>query len=125
MSAIRGVASFFGLVFAGLIMTVFLALFSYLFLGGMLPTPDYAIAYIDTDKNTYLTPPCLNNPESRRLVKSTIKEVYKSNLQADGDCVQSEGFFQEGRSGIGYLLEKIGILSPLKSRWNPDGTWNW
>ena len=34
-------------------------------------------------------------------------------------------FTQEGRSLSGKFLESIGILPPLQSRWNKDGSWNW
>ena len=35
------------------------------------------------------------------------------------------GFSQDGRSLSGKLMERLGMLPPLPSRWNPDGTWNW
>ena len=45
---------------------------------------------------------------------------------ADHDCeVQCNKKLQDGRSLTGHYLEKIGILTPLRSRWDKDGTWNW
>jgi hypothetical protein len=99
----------------------------YLGTDSLTPAPDYAIAYINHDNNTYLTPPCLNKPETRKLEQSTIAGAYKKelNLGPDPDCREADGFFQQNRTGFGTLMEKIGILSPIKSRWNPDGTWNY
>jgi hypothetical protein len=46
-------------------------------------------------------------------------------LNPDPDCRDQGGFLQDDRSMSGMFLEWIGLLSSIKSRWNPDGTWNW
>ena len=55
--------------------------------------------------------------------KTTYKEAKKSGYIIDRDVKEQGYFMQEGRSLSGKLLQKIGILSPIKSKWNPDGSW--
>jgi hypothetical protein len=54
-----------------------------------------------------------------------ISEVHAQNLRADPACRGEGDFTMQGRSVSGLLLERIGILPPQKSRWNPDGSWNY
>ena len=96
--------------------------------------PNYA--YVFVDEGVYFAPPCLmaqnfntvedlyvyagwKNIELKRYEE--VKKVYKSN-QA---CIDLNSFVEEGRSLSGHLLETVGILPPLQSRWNTDGSWNY
>jgi hypothetical protein len=45
--------------------------------------------------------------------------------EPDQKCGGESGFTQDGRSYTGNLLERMGLLPPLPSRWNEDGSWNW
>jgi hypothetical protein len=100
-----------------------------LFLGGgvgsTLTTPGHALVYVDTAKKVFYSPPCLRPGDEAALVASRHGPAYKDGYKPDQDCVNDSGFVQDGRSLTGIYLEKFGILGPLKSRWNPDGSWNW
>lgn len=112
--------------------------------------PKNARLFVNPENDTYLGPPCLEvtaeqeQEISRRLpharsfhdslaafvqvtglYPSVVMEVRELDLAPDPDCRESGAFFQEGRSLTGFFLEEIGILKPLPSRWNPDGSWNW
>lgn len=88
--------------------------------------PKNAIVFFDSTEKTYFAPPCVKALDERTtLTKSTIGKVYKLKLNPDPECRDTEAFLQEARSLSGQLLVKIGILKPLKSRWNIDGSWNW
>lgn len=56
---------------------------------------------------------------------TTIKEVHALKYTPDANSRDNGDFIQEGRSMSGILLEKVGLLPPLKNRWNKYGTWNW
>ena len=58
------------------------------------------------------------------MTKITIGEARKAGLKPDPTCRDAGGFTQDVRTPSGMLLEKIGILDPLKPRWNKDGSWN-
>ncbi len=55
---------------------------------------------------------------------TTLKDARNSGRWVEKDARERGYFFQKGRSLSGKLLETIGILPPLASQWNPDGTWN-
>lgn len=56
---------------------------------------------------------------------TTKAEIRRMPYKPDTECRDAGGFMQDGRSLSGLLLEYVGLLPPLPSRWNPDGTWNW
>lgn len=87
--------------------------------------PEYALVFIDASYNTYIAPPCLAREKWGAYPQITIAQAYKLKLNLEPKCRDDGGFVQEDRSLAGVMLEKVGLLSPLKSRWNPDGTWNW
>lgn len=91
--------------------------------GEIYPVPDNAIIFIDNQKHTYIAPPCVGDVESFETV--TAKRAHELVYQPDEECRDQGVFIQEGRSFTGMFLEWVGILNPLSSRWNPDGTWNW
>ena len=72
-----------------------------------------------------ITPDATNSYAT--LSYSSLEKVKKSlgKLNPDPDCRDQGGFLQDDRPMSGMLLEWFGLLSPLKSRWSPDGTWNW
>ncbi len=49
----------------------------------------------------------------------------KLNYEPDKKCRDAKGFSQDSRSLTANLLVRLGLLPPVPSRWNPDGTWNW
>jgi hypothetical protein len=98
-------------------------------------TPDYAFVYVDHDKKTYYSPAYLydigepgalkRSIDIENLQLTKIEDVHDAKYDPDDEC-RNEGYFmQEYSSYFRYLLEKIGILKPVQSRWNKDGTWNW
>lgn len=87
-------------------------------------TPEHAIVIIDINKKLYFAPPCM--PERmRNSPHITIGQARKLGFNPDAACRDAGGFVQEVRSLSGQSLQKLGFLSPLRSRWNADGSWNW
>jgi hypothetical protein len=86
--------------------------------------PDNAVLLVDDAARTYMSPPCLAS-ERPDLRVTTNAKANELNYRPDHDCREDGGFFQEGRSMTGILLEAVGVLRPLPSRWTADGQWNW
>ena len=87
--------------------------------------PKHAIVLVEPARKTYIAPPCIGPLHASTLPPTTIGKARKEKLKPDDECRNANGFIQEARSLSGMLLEKVGILRPLPSRWNSDGTWNW
>ena len=85
--------------------------------------PDYAQVYIDDAKRTYLAPPCLKIIAGLRAV--TAGEARRLGYSPDRKCRKEGAFIQDDRSFTGMLLQEVGILKPIPSRWNEDGSWNY
>lgn len=103
-----------------------------LFIGTSVATPTNAVAYIDFDNSgLYLSPPCAmqkhnNEMASNALIRTTIGEARKQlDARPHPDCIEAGGFGQDGPNLTRLLLIKVGILPSPRSRWNPDGSWNW
>ena len=96
-------------------------------------TPAHAIVYVDrlADDLTYFAPPCLVDPHLARKVEAgtlqpqTKEYVRELGYRPDPDCVETGAFTQDGRNGLGMILQMLGMLEPIESRWNADGSWNW
>ena len=86
--------------------------------------PDNAKIVIDMDEARYFAPSCDVN-DKHHVLRVTASRARELNFKADPPCANSGAFTQEGRSPIGSVLEWAGILSPLRPRWNADGSWNW
>ena len=86
--------------------------------------PDNAVVLLDDQTQTYLSPGCANQ-EKREYRPATAAEARKLKYAADKKCQEAKGFSQDSRSLSGNLMARLGMLAPLPSRWNPDGTWNW
>ena len=93
-------------------------------IGASVIAPEHVLVVIDADKKAYFAPPCV--PEQMpRMPQITIGQARKLGLNPDSACRDAGGFVQEARSLSGQMLERIGILSALRPRWNSDGSWNW
>jgi hypothetical protein len=86
--------------------------------------PDNAVVLLDDQSRTYVSPGCANQ-EKKDYRPSRAAEAQKLHYEPDKTCQDSGGFRQEQRSMSGNFLVRIGLLPPLPSRWNADGTWNW
>jgi hypothetical protein len=86
--------------------------------------PDNAVVLLDDQTRTYLSPQCANQ-EKREYRPATAAEARKLNYQPDKKCQDAGGFSQASRSLSGNFMARLGMLPPLPSRWNADGTWNW
>ncbi|MGO8762972.1 MAG: hypothetical protein ACLP2P_11955 [Desulfobaccales bacterium] len=86
--------------------------------------PDNAVVLLDDQDHTYTSPGCAK-PEKQKYRLATAAEARKLNYEPDKNCRAQGGFNQDGRSVTGNFLARLGLLPPLPSRWNPDGTWNW
>lgn len=122
------------------IMAIFIGLIIFISLFGSIFTvkqtvPDYAIVYADPEKKIYYAPPYIDNLKSlsklprdineKKLRAVTLKEARDLQCQPDNTSNEKGYFVQQYRKASSFLLEKAGILKPLPSRWNKDGTWNW
>ncbi len=88
------------------------------------PMPDNALVYLDDQNQTYLSPGCAPK-EKRSLRSATAAEARRLKYQPAKECGGAASFRQDVRSLSGNLLVRLGMLPPLPSRWNPDGSWNW
>jgi hypothetical protein len=86
--------------------------------------PDNAVVLLDDQTRTYFSPACAQQ-EKREYRPATAAEARKLNYTPDKKCQDTAGFTQDKRSLSGNLMARLGMLPPLPSRWNPDGTWNW
>ena len=86
--------------------------------------PDNAIVLLDDQNHTYLSPQCANQ-EKKDYRLARAAEARKLNYAPDKTCQDAKGFSQDKRSITGNYLVRLGMLPPLPSRWNADGTWNW
>jgi hypothetical protein len=89
-----------------------------------LAMPDNAIVLLDDQNHNYLSPVCAKQ-EKKEYRQATAAEARKLNYAPDKNCQDKGGFSQDNRSITGIFLARLGMLPPLPSRWNPDGTWNW
>ena len=86
--------------------------------------PDHAIVLLDDQNHTYLSPVCAKK-EKKEYRQSRAAEARKLKYEPDKECLSKAGFSQDDRSLTGRVCERMGMLPPLPSRWNKDGTWNW
>lgn len=89
-------------------------------IGTTITAPDNALVYINYSNNTYAG--FIDKKPMRITRLSTAKA---KNFSPDEASRHRGDFVQDGRSLTGLLFEKLGLLDPLPSRWNKDGTWNW
>jgi hypothetical protein len=88
--------------------------------------PEYARVFALPNDNLYVAPQCLSLEETERYKPLTVGDARKLKLQPEPRCRDERGgFVQEGRSLTGNLMEQLGFLGQIPSRWNSDGTWNW
>jgi hypothetical protein len=86
--------------------------------------PDNALVLLDDQSKTYFSPNCAKS-EKKTLRAVTAAEARQLNYEPDKSCQGAAGFRQDVRSLSGNLMERLGMLPPLPSRWNRDGSWNW
>lgn len=121
---------------AGALAAVVLSAVGLLLVAGFLvqssrAAPRNALLYLDAATGEYLSPPCLSDgvvpdnaledPRYRRVRRWELPRGAHPNAE----CRDDDGFLQPGRSLTGTLLERVGMLDTLPSRWNADGTWRW
>lgn len=94
-------------------------------IGSTVVAPDHALVFVDEDQLVYIAPPCVDHAKWMLYPQLTIEQAYKLEYGPEPKCRDEGGFTQEGRSLTGLLFQRIGLLAPQVSRWNPDGTWNW
>ena len=86
--------------------------------------PDNAVVLLDDQNHTYVSPGCADKAK-QDYRQARAAEAQKLNYEPDKTCSDGGGFRQLQRSMSGNFLMGLGLLPPLPSRWNPDGTWNW
>ncbi len=93
---------------------------------GIAPTidaPPGALVHVDAASRIYFAPSC--RQISSALGITTLGNARKLGFSPDARCLELGGFVQRDRSVSGQILEKFGLLAPLPSRWNANGSWNW
>ena len=94
---------------------------------GLIPStvqaPGTAVVLVKPTSKTYYSPPCLPHPVGEGY--TTLSNAKRLGFAPDRKCRAAGGFTQKGRSPVGALLEKAGLVKPLPSRWNSGGSWNW
>jgi hypothetical protein len=96
------------------------------FLENVTPVPDAAWVYVDTRGVCY--PPTYlrdSGQDAAGLLLTTVGEAKKMKCVPDPRAKSMGYFRQPARSMSGSFLQGLGLLPPLQSRWNRDGTWNW
>lgn len=97
-------------------------------IGTVRTPPPTAPVFVDDQARQFVTPPFVrSHPElvARFQRVSTYGDARAAGMSAEKACNYAECWSQDGRSLTGGFLESIGILPPLRSRWNTDGAWNW
>jgi hypothetical protein len=93
-------------------------------IGSTVPMPDYAVVFLDDSSKAYIALPCIEEWRTRpsRTVslarRGTAGEARALKYQPDDRCRESSGFVGEGRSLTGMMLEKLGLLSPVRHWWD-------
>jgi len=83
--------------------------------------PGNAFVYLDDTAKLYFAPG-FEPREGVRLARAS--EAHELGYLPDKKSRDAGAFMEEGPSLSGFLLRRIGILKPRRSRWNDDGTWN-
>ncbi len=108
----------------------------------VIDTPPHAVMYVHRKTGHYVSPPCLKELELERgdyrmTTRAELHKIWEEDTAAgrvadkarrvfpDKRCSQMSGHSQEGRSLGGLILERVGLLWPLHSRWDEDGNWRW
>lgn len=80
------------------------------------------------ESHHYAAPPCIADGSIDGVWIAPLEmqagEAFARGYRPDDACRNTGAWFQDNRSGVGRLLEYVGILSPFAPRWNDDGTWN-
>jgi len=92
-------------------------------IGSLKAMPDNAQVYVDDSTKIYIAPTCIKTATGFRRI--TAGEARALGYKSDSRCRNEGAFIQDGRSLTGMFLQKIGVLKPLPSRWNEDGSWNY
>lgn len=88
--------------------------------------PSNAIVFVDNDSHMYTAAPCVTTQKDwRRYTRMTFGQAKQLGLKPMPVCKEHKVFEQKDRSVGGLILEKIGLLKPLPSRWGSNGSWNW
>jgi hypothetical protein len=85
--------------------------------------PENARVFVNDTEKTYLAPSCTKINANLRAM--TASEARKLGYEPNKKCRDGGAFAQDDRSLTGMLFQKIGILKPMPSRWNADGSWNY
>jgi hypothetical protein len=88
--------------------------------------PKNTLVFVDNDQHTYIAPPCVTAQKDwTHYSRMTIGQADNLGFKPNPTCTKHGVFEQKDRTLGGLILEKIGILKPLPSRWNSNGSWNW
>lgn len=102
-------------------------------IGSIDPMPSYAVVFLDDTNKTFIALPCIDEWRSRPtqtvdlVRRGTAAEAGKLGYKVDAKCRDAGGYSEDGRSLLGLMLVRLGVLSPLTHWWDKpyrteDGT---
>jgi hypothetical protein len=102
-------------------------------IGSIDSMPNYAIVFLDDTNKTFIALPCIDDWRTRPthqvdiVRRGTAGEAHNLGYKVDEECREAGGYSEDGRSLIGLVLVRLGILSPLTHWWDKpyrteDGT---
>lgn len=98
--------------------------------------PSHALLIVNEQTKEYFGPPCLMKngfdnvgaiykfAYSNNLTVCRSKDITSKKIKPNPDCRDQDGLIDNGGSLSRLLFERLGLMSPYKTRWNPDGSWN-
>jgi hypothetical protein len=93
-------------------------------IGSIDSMPYWAVGFLDDADKSFIALPCIDEWRTRptRSVdvvrRGTAGEAYKLGNKMDDQCREAGGYSEDGRSVIGLMLVRLGVLSPLTHWWD-------
>jgi hypothetical protein len=102
-------------------------------IGSIDSMPPYVVVFLDDTSKTFIALPCIEEWRSRPtqttdvVRRGTADDAHRLDYKIDLACRDAGGYSEDGRSLIGIILVKLGVLDPLTHWWDrpyriEDGT---
>ena len=93
-------------------------------IGSIDSMPPYAVVFLDDTSKTFIALPCIEEWRSRPtqttdvVRRGTADDAHRLGYKIDLPCRDAGGYSEDGRSLIGIILVKLGVLDPLTHWWD-------